>query len=83
MKVTTRKKEPRHTAFGELPAIGTTFRYEGAYYMNIQAVTLRVRYGPDPNAVNAFCLNNGTLHYIQPGDLIEVVEAELVVITND
>ena len=84
MKVTTSKKAPRHTTFGEIAAIGVTFRYGLGYYMNIQAVTLlytgRV---PDPNAVNAVCLNNGTLHYIQPGDLIEVVEAELVVITND
>jgi hypothetical protein len=51
--------------------------------MNIQAVTLlytgRV---PDPHAVNAVCLNNGTLHYIRPGELIEIVEAELMV-TND
>jgi hypothetical protein len=52
--------------------------------MNIQTVTLlytgRV---PDPHAVNAVCLHNGTLYYIQPGDLIEVVEAELMVVTND
>jgi hypothetical protein len=54
------------------------------YYMNIQTVTLlytgRV---PDPNAVNAVCLNNGKLAHIEPDALIEVVEAELMVITND
>ena len=84
MKVTTSKKAPRSITFGELPAIGTTFRCRGVYYMNIQTVTLlytgRV---PDPHAVNAVCLHNGTLYYIQPGDLIEVVEAELMVVTND
>ena len=83
MKVTTRKKEPRSITFGELPAIGTTFRCGGMYCMNIQAATLRLRYGPEPTAVNAVYLNNGKLTFIEPGDLIEVVEAELVVITND
>ena len=85
MKVTTRKKEPRLITFGELPAIGTTFRCGGMYYMNIQTVTLLYT-GRVPvyrHAVNAVCLNNGTLNYIRPGDLIEVVEAELMVITND
>ena len=84
MKVTTRKKESSPTTFGELPAIGATFRCRGMYYMNIQTVTLlytgRV---PDPNAVNAVCLNNGKLAHIEPDALIEVVEAELMVITND
>jgi hypothetical protein len=91
MKVTTRKKEYSPTTFGELPAIfgelptiGVTFRYGGVYYMNIHTVILpytgRV---PDPNSVNAVCLNNGVLNYIQPGELIEIVEAELMVITND
>jgi len=83
VKVTTSKKAPRHTTFGELPPFGVTFRFGEGYYMNIQAVTLlytgRV---PDPHAVNAVCLNNGTLHYIRPGELIEIVEAELMV-TND
>jgi hypothetical protein len=90
VKVTTHKKEYSPTTFGELPAIfeelptiGITFRYRGVYYMNIHTVTLlytdRMH---DPKAVNAVCLNNGVLNYIQPGELIEIVEAELMV-TND
>jgi len=84
MKVKTSKKAPLSITFGELPAIGATFRCGGMYYMNIQTVTLlytgRV---PTDVTINAVCLNNGKLAYIQPGDLIEVVEAELMVITND
>jgi hypothetical protein len=84
MKVTTSKKAPLSITFGSLPAIGATFRCGGMYYMNIQTVALLDEEGFDLDVtINAVCLNNGKLAYIQPGDLIEVVEAELVVITND
>jgi hypothetical protein len=89
MKVTTRKKEPCFIAFGELPAIGATFRFRDQYWMNIQSSVMnlsRPMVGPwefPSGTINAVCLNNGKLAYIEDDDLIEVVEAELMVITND
>jgi hypothetical protein len=89
MKVTTRKKEPDFIAFGELPAIGATFRFRDQYWMNIQNSVMNLSRPPvgpkefPSGTVNAVCLNNGKLAYIEDDDLIEVVEAELMVITND
>ena len=89
MNVKTRKKEPRSIAFDRLPAIGATFRFRNQYYMNIQTSVMKLSrptVGPKEfpsDTVNAVCLNNGKLVYIEADDLVEVVEAELVVSTND
>jgi hypothetical protein len=57
--------------------------------MNIQTSVMKLSrptVGPKEfpsDTVNAVCLNNGKLVYIEADDLVEVVEAELVVSTND
>ena len=80
MKVSIRKKESRFVAFDKLPSIGTVFRCKGVYYLNIQTLYLQgMRSDGSHDVVNAVCIHNGKILFFEPSDLVEVVEAEIVI----
>lgn len=84
MKVTTLKKDPRFVAFGTLPSIGTVFRCKGVYYLNIHTLYLQgTRSDGSHDVVNAVCIHNGKIIFFESSDLVEVVEAELMVTAID
>ncbi len=80
LKVTVCKKDSRFIAFDKVTSIGTVFRCKGVYYMKIQTLYLQgMRSNGSPDAVNAACIHNGKVLFLEPSDLVEVLEAELVV----